>query len=98
MLAANPAREAYWRAHLNEIPWKLDWEAQRITLEALRSVCIHRQWIAHAIHIRTNHVHAVVAGEIAPERILTAFKAYGTRAFRRAYALSPSAYHALHAG
>jgi REP element-mobilizing transposase RayT len=86
MLAANPAREAYWRAHLNEIPWKLDWEAQRITLEALRSVCIHRQWIAHAIHIRTNHVHAVVAaGEIAPGRILTAFKAYATRAFRRAY-------------
>lgn len=83
MLAPNPRRQAYWRVHLNESPWMLHPEAQHLTLKALRSVCAHRQWIAHAIHIRTTHVHAVVAGETAPERMLSDFKAYATRALRR---------------
>jgi REP element-mobilizing transposase RayT len=55
-----------------------------MTLETIRSVCAHRRWIAHAIHVRTNHVHAVIAGETTPERMLSDCKAYGTRAFRRA--------------
>lgn len=29
------------------------------------------------------HVHAVIAGDTAPERMLTDFKAYATRALRR---------------
>jgi len=85
LLGSNPRREAYWREHLHEKPWMLDLEARGITLETLRSVCTHRDWIAHAIHIRTNHVHAVVGGETAPERMLSDFKAYATRAFRRAF-------------
>ncbi len=70
---------------MHERPWTLDPEARRITLETVRSVCTHRQWIAYAIHIRSNHVHAVIAGEAAPERILSDCKAYTTRAFRRAF-------------
>ena len=84
LLAPNPSREAWWRAHLKERPWKLDLEARRITLETIQCVCAHRAWIAHAIHVRTNHVHAVISGEVAPERILSDCKAYATRAFRRA--------------
>ncbi len=85
MLGPNLSRQAWWRAHLNETPWTLDPEARRVTLETICSVCSHRQWIAHALHIRSNHVHAVIAGETAPERILSDCKAYATRAFRRAF-------------
>lgn len=85
MLASNPSRQAWWRARLNETPWMLGPEARCITLETIRSVCKHRQWIAHAIHVRTNHVHAVIAGEEVPERMLSDCKAYATRALRRAF-------------
>jgi hypothetical protein len=83
MLPFNAKRQAWWRAHLNETPCILDEEARAVTLESILSVCIHRQWLAHAIHIRTTHVHAVIAGDTAPERILSDFKAYATRALRR---------------
>lgn len=85
MLAYNPSRLTWWLAHLNEKPWILDLKGRHITLDTIRSVCTHRQWIPHAVHVRTNHVHAVIAGEIAPERMLSDFKAYATRAFRRAF-------------
>lgn len=85
MLAPNPNRHAYWTAHLKENPWTLDAEARRVTLQALRSVCEYRAWIAHALHVRSTHVHAVIAGETAPERMLSDFKAYATRALRRAF-------------
>src|SRR5581483_251390 len=70
---------------LNETPWTLDPEARRIALNTIRSVCRHREWLAHAIHIRTNHVHAVIGGQAKPERMLSDCKAYSTRAFRRAH-------------
>jgi hypothetical protein len=33
-----------------------------------------------AAHVRTKHVHVVVAGDEKPEKILNDFKAYATRA------------------
>lgn len=85
LLAANPRRQTWWRVHLREEPWKLDPEARRITLDTIRCVCAHRHWIAHAIHVRTNHVHAVIAGDTKPERMLSDCKAYATRSFRSAF-------------
>jgi REP element-mobilizing transposase RayT len=82
MLSPDPDRETYWRAHLSEAPWVLDGEARVLTLHAILGVCAYRRWTAHAVHIRTNHVHAVIAGEVAPERMLWDFKGYATRAFR----------------
>lgn len=85
MLPFNAKRQAWWRAHLNEMPWLLNEEARQITLDAICSVCDHRQWDAHAIHIRTTHVHAVISANAAPERMLSDFKAYATRALRRKF-------------
>ncbi|MGH9621680.1 MAG: transposase [Bryobacteraceae bacterium] len=85
ILAPNPTREAYWGEHLKETPWPLDAEARRIVLQTLRSVCHYREWTAHALHVRTTHVHAVVGGEATPERMLSDYKAYATRALRDAF-------------
>lgn len=85
MLVSDPIREAWWRAHLKELPWTIEPEAGQVTHEALRSVCRHRQWIAHALHVRMTHVHAAVAGDVRPERMLCDFKAYATRALRSAF-------------
>lgn len=83
VLASNPKRTAYWEAHLRENSWSMDADARSIALEAICSVSIHRHWIAHAIHVRKTHVHAVISGDTAPERMLADFKAYCTRGFRR---------------
>ena len=83
MLPFNAKQQAWWRAHLNETPWILEEQARQLTLDAIRSVCDYRHWVSHAIHVRTTHVHAVIAGDTTPERMLSDCKAYATRALRR---------------
>jgi hypothetical protein len=76
--AADAGREAYWRSRLSETPLILDCATRLLVLQAVLSVCAHRGWTAHALHVRTNHVNAVVAGEVKPDRMLLDFKAYVT--------------------
>ncbi len=84
MLPHNPKREGYWRSGLKEPPYVLDCRTRKITLQAIMEICRYRDWIAYAIHARTTHVHAVIAGEAKPERMLSDFKAYATGALRSA--------------
>jgi REP element-mobilizing transposase RayT len=50
--------------------------------EAIKEVCNYREYTLHALNVRTNHVHAVVAAELEPEKIVEAFKSYATRRLR----------------
>lgn len=93
---SNATRETYWRSHLNEIPCILTARSRGMVLESMLSVCKYRQWIAHAIHVRSTHVHAVVAGEAKPERMLSDFKAYATRTLRSSAVAPRSRYWAHH--
>jgi hypothetical protein len=36
--------------------------------------------MAYGIHVRTNHIQAVVGGETKPDRRMAVFKSYATRA------------------
>ena len=74
--------ESHWLTRLREAPLYLDEASRFLTMGALLSVCKHRAWLPHAIHVRTTHVHAVITGSIKPERILSDLKAYATRALR----------------
>lgn len=58
---------------------------QRDSVEgAIREVCDFRNWLLHALNVRTNHVHAVVStGSAKPERALNDFKSYATRKMRQ---------------
>jgi REP element-mobilizing transposase RayT len=38
----------------------MDADQRANTLEAIRGVCRHKQWVLIAAHVRTNHVHTVV--------------------------------------
>jgi REP element-mobilizing transposase RayT len=57
----------------------LDARARSIVETTVQQVCEHRGWMLHAVHARTNHVHAVVTAGRAPEDILGAIKAWSTR-------------------
>jgi REP element-mobilizing transposase RayT len=78
----DPRREIHWQSRLNEGSWILDHEDRLLTLRTILEVCGHRGWVVHAVHVRTNHVHTVTTGDVKPERMLSDFKAYATRAFR----------------
>src|SRR5437660_843950 len=59
--------------------------AQRQCVEAAAGeTCEIRNWHLHALNVRTNHVHLVVAaGEKKPDTVLNAFKANATRRMRK---------------
>ena len=80
---ANPIFENQQRAKLKSPPVLLD-EAQRpVVKQAIKDVCIHREWRLFALNVRTNHVHVVVnTVREKPEHALRDFKSYSTRALR----------------
>jgi REP element-mobilizing transposase RayT len=75
--------ERFNRSILNREPVKLN-STQRASVEkGIIATCVTRNWILHAMNVRTNHAHIVVyAGETAPSRVLTALKANATRQMR----------------
>jgi len=83
MLAVRPRRVQALQERMKHLPYKLDSRRRDVVLEALREVCLHRNWKLLAAHVRSTHVHVVVAAELAPERILTELKAYASRALNR---------------
>jgi REP element-mobilizing transposase RayT len=67
---------------LKSPPLFLDRARRAIVVSAIREVCQHRNYLLHAVNVRTNHVHSVVFGKCKPEHIMNAFKAYATRKLR----------------
>jgi len=65
-------------------PITLDASQRSVVERAVREVCHYRRYALHAINVRTNHAHSVVTAMQKPEPILDAFKAYATRALRKA--------------
>ncbi|MDX6384682.1 MAG: hypothetical protein QOK48_2255 [Blastocatellia bacterium] len=71
------------RGQLKTEPLILNAGQRRGVELAIREVCVNREWLLHALKIRTNHVHTVVSiGALKPARALNAFKAYATRRLR----------------
>jgi REP element-mobilizing transposase RayT len=68
------------REQMDKEPYSLDQQRRAAVLCALREVCLHRDWILLATHVRTNHVHVVVAADVRPEMIMSTFKKYVSRA------------------
>ena len=78
--APNPAKVRYVQARMRAEPYLLNEERRSVVLEAIRSVCKHRQWELFAAHVRTNHVHVVLCGDVSPEIMVDTFKAFCSRA------------------
>ena len=80
VLKPNSRREAFEREQMGQAPYRLGRDQRIAVLKAAREVCLHRQWLLLAAHVRTNHVHAVVEADVQPERIMNALKSYASRA------------------
>jgi len=58
-------------------------QAQRkIVTEAIREVCVYREYMLHAVNVRSNHTYAVISKAVKPEKIVNDLKAYSTRRLR----------------
>jgi hypothetical protein len=71
------------KALMEESPYLMEAAERAIVLTAIRQRASYRGWHLFAAHVRTNHVHIVVVGDATPERMMTEFKAYATRALNR---------------
>jgi hypothetical protein len=82
VLIGNERMAGYWEARLKEPAFVLKQSERGVVLEAVLGVCVYKGWVAHGVHVRTNHIHAVVGGEAKPERMMAVFKSYATRGLR----------------
>ena len=71
------------QTRLKNLPVVLDKNNREFVLKALLQVCGYRGWVAHAVHVRSNHIHIVVSSNEKPEKMMVDFKAYATRAIKK---------------
>ncbi len=82
-LVPDPERRRAAEQQLKHPPLVFDVAQRQRVLEAILEVCRYRGWWAHAVHVRTNHVHVVVSAAAKPEKVMNDFKSYATRGLRQ---------------
>jgi hypothetical protein len=65
--------------HMKQAPVLLSDAERAVVARTAQEVCHHRRWLLRAVHARTNHVHAVIWAQHAPERVMNDLKAWATR-------------------
>lgn len=90
-MAANEAMRATNTRMLKGEPFVLDAEQRSIVATSIDEVCRFRGYSLFASHVRTNHVHIATGNSDNPERMMDTFKAYATRALRKAGRLDSDA-------
>lgn len=85
VLPADEQREIANRQAMRQPCYVLDEQRREVVLRTIREVCHHRQWLAHAIHVRSNHVHVVVTAPCTPERVMNDLKAWASRRLRETF-------------
>ncbi len=83
-LPPDPEREKAMRDRMDQPPYLLDEPRRRLVLQSVQNVSTYRGWQLLALHVRSNHVHSVVQGEVDPERIMNDFKSYASRSLNEA--------------
>ncbi|MGH9647982.1 MAG: transposase [Bryobacteraceae bacterium] len=74
------------QARMRQREYRLDEFRRRTVLGAIRQVCLYKNWTLIAVHVRTNHAHAVVDADIAPEAMMQTFKSHASRLLNKSEA------------
>jgi REP element-mobilizing transposase RayT len=85
-LPPDARRENTVRGRMSQGPYSLDEARRAVVRDAIVEECRFRQWNLLALHVRTNHVHLVVAtaADRTPEFILRSCKAHASQCLTRA--------------
>lgn len=82
-LPPDPVLFARRENSLCEPPMILDERTRAIVHDAIKAHALHRAWHIHALNVRSNHVHVVVAASThTPEIVMSQFKQWSTRHLR----------------
>lgn len=81
LIAPNPARHARARHAMRYPPFVMNEVEREIVRIAIEDHTRQRNWLLHAINVRTNHVHVVVRcrGVYTPDLAMQQFKSWGSR-------------------
>jgi len=92
--SARPPNESLRKSDLKmsrSSAFRMNKRQRQITESAIAQVCTYMTVALYALNARSNHVHVVVScAGYKPEKLMTAFKAYSTRALRSAGVVSGS--------
>ena len=88
LIDVSPELENAEVGRLKNPPFVLDADQRQNVLEAILEVCCFRNWDAFAVHVRTNHVHAVISAKATSEKIMNDLKAYASRALKNSSAVT----------
>lgn len=80
----DPVREGEERHRMRQRDFILNPEQRASVHQTMHDVATHRGWAILAINVRSTHVHVIVRGAVAPERIMGDFKRWATRRLREA--------------
>ena len=80
----NASREAQSRAEMQQAPFTMQPAEREIVRDAITALCREKSWQLLALHVRSNHVHIVVAADRDPARVMTDMKAAASRELTRA--------------
>jgi REP element-mobilizing transposase RayT len=83
-LAPDPVLERQMRVRMTHPALTLDGAQRRCVREAIEAYCKFKGWHLYALHVRTNHVHAVVGALGDAQRAIGGLKARATRLLREA--------------
>ena len=83
-LPPDPDRQARAVGVMQVASYALDQARRRCVLRSLHETCTARGWRLLAAHVRSHHVHVVVAAAKTPERVMNGLKAYASRALNAA--------------
>jgi len=67
------------RYRMTQEPYRMDAPRRAVVLNAILEDCRFRGWTVHALHVRSNHVHLVVAANRDPEFVMRSCKAHASR-------------------
>ncbi len=83
--SADTAREAAHRDKMRQPEYRLDEARRTVVLRTIVEVSVHRHWRILAVHVRSNHVHVVVAAQAKPEKVMSDLKAWSSRRLREVF-------------
>ncbi len=81
---ADESRKARAEFLMSEPPYVLSEAARKIVRDAITELCREKGWALLALHVRTNHVHAVVSADREPGRLMSDLKSRASRELNRA--------------
>jgi REP element-mobilizing transposase RayT len=64
---------------MGQLPYELGVVRRGLVLASIRERCADREWHLPAAHVRSSHVHIVVAAKVRPERVMNDLKSYASR-------------------